>query len=63
MYLSNISSLFENTVINNIETLAHSANWKFLVENLLECYHCPSVHEKSLGDIGLGYGIRFNHIL
>ena len=62
-YLQNISSLFDSTNSNNILTLTHSANWKFLVENVLECYHCPSVHQESLGDIGLGHGIPFNHIL
>ena len=37
--------------------LPHSANWKFLVENVLEGYHCPLVHKNSLVD--LGYCIDF----
>lgn len=33
----------------------HKANWKILVENVLECYHCSTVHKESLyGKLGIG---------
>lgn len=35
--------------------LKHQANWKILVENVLECYHCSIVHNSSLyGKLGIG---------
>jgi choline monooxygenase len=35
--------------------LNHKANWKILVENVLECYHCSIVHNTSLyGKLGVG---------
>lgn len=33
----------------------HAANWKLLVENVLECYHCASVHPETFVK-GLGVG-------
>src|SRR5690606_29503708 len=33
----------------------HQANWKLLVENVLECYHCASVHPETF-ITGLGVG-------
>lgn len=33
----------------------HAANWKLLVENVLECYHCASVHPETFVT-GLGVG-------
>lgn len=33
----------------------HAANWKLLVENVLECYHCASVHPETFIK-GLGVG-------
>lgn len=33
----------------------HAANWKLLVENVLECYHCASVHPETF-ITGLGVG-------
>lgn len=39
------------TIDYNIE---HNANWKLLVENVLECYHCSSVHENSFAKMGFG---------
>ncbi len=33
----------------------HAANWKLLVENVLECYHCATVHPKTFVT-GLGVG-------
>jgi len=35
--------------------LKHQANWKILIENVLECYHCSVVHKESLyGKLGIG---------
>lgn len=36
-------------------TMAHAANWKLLVENVLECYHCSAVHPQTFVH-GLGVG-------
>lgn len=33
----------------------HKGNWKLLVENVLECYHCTSVHENSFAKMGYGF--------
>lgn len=33
----------------------HAANWKLLVENVLECYHCQAVHPETF-IAGLGVG-------
>lgn len=33
----------------------HAANWKLLVENVLECYHCSTVHPETFVT-GLGVG-------
>lgn len=33
----------------------HAANWKLLVENVLECYHCAAVHPETFV-AGLGVG-------
>ena len=60
--LVDLSSLFNNSNFSKIKTIKHQANWKFLVENVLECYHCQSVHSESLGSIGLGLGKPYNHI-
>lgn len=35
-------------------TIEHKVNWKLLVENVLECYHCTSVHENSFAKMGFG---------
>jgi len=32
----------------------HAANWKLLVENVLECYHCGVVHRDTFIPIGIG---------
>lgn len=38
------------------EDILHNANWKLLVENVLECYHCAAVHSDSF--FKMGYGQR-----
>ena len=35
----------------------HEANWKLLVENVIECYHCLPVHKNSLFE-RLGIGLK-----
>jgi phenylpropionate dioxygenase-like ring-hydroxylating dioxygenase large terminal subunit len=35
-------------------TVAHAANWKLLVENVLECYHCSVVHQETFAPLGIG---------
>ena len=32
----------------------HAANWKLLVENVLECYHCTTVHQETFVPWGVG---------
>lgn len=37
-------------------SVPHEANWKLLVENVLECYHCAAVHpETFIGGLGVGH--------
>jgi len=39
----------------DINTNVHLSNWKLLVENVLECYHCLPVHQNSLYErLGIG---------
>ncbi|ACK83873.1 aromatic ring-hydroxylating oxygenase subunit alpha [Methylorubrum extorquens] len=36
-------------------TISHAANWKLLVENVLECYHCSVVHQDTfVKTLGIG---------
>jgi phenylpropionate dioxygenase-like ring-hydroxylating dioxygenase large terminal subunit len=35
--------------------IEHKGNWKLLVENVLECYHCASVHDNSFAKMGYGF--------
>jgi phenylpropionate dioxygenase-like ring-hydroxylating dioxygenase large terminal subunit len=35
-------------------TVPHAANWKLLVENVLECYHCATVHRDTFIPLGVG---------
>lgn len=35
-------------------TAPHKANWKLLVENVLECYHCSTVHQETFVPWGVG---------
>ncbi|WP_281234398.1 aromatic ring-hydroxylating oxygenase subunit alpha [Flavobacterium gelatinilyticum] len=35
-------------------SIEHKVNWKLLVENVLECYHCTAVHENSFAKMGFG---------
>jgi len=40
--------------IENV-TMVNQANWKLLIENVLECYHCSTVHKESLfSKFGMG---------
>lgn len=50
--LENISKHFGTKTIDY--TIEHNVNWKLLVENVLECYHCTSVHENSFAKMGFG---------
>lgn len=37
-------------------SVPHDCNWKLLVENVLECYHCAAVHPDSFVDaLGIGH--------
>jgi phenylpropionate dioxygenase-like ring-hydroxylating dioxygenase large terminal subunit len=50
--LEDISKHFGSKTIDY--TIEHNVNWKLLVENVLECYHCTSVHENSFAKMGFG---------
>jgi phenylpropionate dioxygenase-like ring-hydroxylating dioxygenase large terminal subunit len=50
--LENISLHFGVKTIDY--TIEHKVNWKLLVENVLECYHCTTVHENSFAKMGFG---------
>jgi phenylpropionate dioxygenase-like ring-hydroxylating dioxygenase large terminal subunit len=51
--LEEISRYIGNEV--HYGTIEHQANWKLLVENVLECYHCAVVHPDTfLSGLGVG---------
>lgn len=50
--LKEISKHFGAKTIDYV--IEHKVNWKLLVENVLECYHCTSVHENSFAKMGFG---------
>lgn len=59
-YLGDFAPLLEQLsgaigALTHQETLSHAANWKLLVENVLECYHCGYVHPETFVK-GLGIG-------
>ncbi|MEN9522335.1 MAG: hypothetical protein RL065_712 [Bacteroidota bacterium] len=52
--LESISNNIGNEYYNGF--LPHNCNWKLMVENVLECYHCSSVHNTTLyGKFGIGH--------
>lgn len=59
--LIDLSHHFDTLICNEKTILGHKANWKLLVENVLECYHCSSVHKKTLVPIGIGGKKPENH--
>jgi phenylpropionate dioxygenase-like ring-hydroxylating dioxygenase large terminal subunit len=50
--LSHLSSHIGEEVKN--QNIIHNCNWKLLVENVLECYHCTSLHSETLVKSGFG---------
>jgi len=52
--LNDLSSNFESLLNKEYIVIPHQANWKLLVENVLECYHCSTVHKETLVPIGIG---------
>ncbi|MCY0979386.1 Rieske 2Fe-2S domain-containing protein [Chryseobacterium wangxinyae] len=59
--LFELSSFFQEIINHETIVLNHKANWKLLVENVLECYHCSSVHKETLVPIGIGGKKPENH--
>jgi phenylpropionate dioxygenase-like ring-hydroxylating dioxygenase large terminal subunit len=59
--LTDLSAFFEGIINDETIVLEHQANWKLLVENVLECYHCSSVHKETLVPIGIGGKKPENH--
>lgn len=58
--LESLSTFIDEEIdIDNFQ-IKHKANWKLLVENVTECYHCQSVHKESLGILGMGKGDPYN---
>jgi phenylpropionate dioxygenase-like ring-hydroxylating dioxygenase large terminal subunit len=58
--LESISTHIGNEYYNG--NLPHHCNWKLMVENVLECYHCSSIHHNTLyGKFGIGHK-RIEHI-
>ena len=39
----------EDLKVAHREVYLTAANWKLLLENGVECYHCPTVHPGSVG--------------
>lgn len=60
--LSELSTHFDRQIIKECTVIPHQANWKLLVENVLECYHCATVHKETLVPIGIGTKKPENHI-
>lgn len=52
--LTDLSCNFDSLLNNEYISIPHNANWKLLVENVLECYHCSTVHKDTLVPIGIG---------
>ena len=52
--LVDLASNFYNLLNREYVSIPHNANWKLLVENVLECYHCSTVHKETLLPIGIG---------
>jgi phenylpropionate dioxygenase-like ring-hydroxylating dioxygenase large terminal subunit len=53
--LEQIGSYFGPEIDSGV--VAHAANWKLLVENVLECYHCAVVHQETfVKTLGIGKG-------
>lgn len=59
--LLDLSSFFDQIINDETVVLDHKANWKLLVENVLECYHCSSVHKETLVPLGIGSKKPENH--
>ena len=59
--LLDLSSHFDQIINDELVTLDNRANWKLLVENVLECYHCSSVHKETLVPMGIGSKKPENH--
>ncbi|CAI9679776.1 Rieske 2Fe-2S domain-containing protein [Elizabethkingia anophelis] len=60
--LLQLSLNFDRIINDDIVIMDHKANWKLLVENVLECYHCSSVHKETLVPIGIGAKKPENHL-
>jgi phenylpropionate dioxygenase-like ring-hydroxylating dioxygenase large terminal subunit len=50
--LSDISQHIGNET--HYSNIPHKANWKLIVENVIECYHCPTVHQATFMHYGFG---------
>lgn len=59
--LVKVSSFFSQISNEKPILIDHKANWKLLVENVLECYHCNSVHKETLVPMGIGGQKPENH--
>lgn len=59
--LIELSNFFGEIINEETLVIANKANWKLLVENVLECYHCASVHKETLVPIGIGGKKPENH--
>lgn len=56
--LENFSNNFGKEIYN--EVMPHDANWKLLIENVLECYHCKTVHSETFIPMGIGMALPTN---
>jgi phenylpropionate dioxygenase-like ring-hydroxylating dioxygenase large terminal subunit len=61
--LIELSTNFDSLINKDSISICHKANWKLLVENVLECYHCSSVHKETLVPIGIGNKKPENHVI
>lgn len=57
--LEEMSSAIGEEVHNR--EMPHKTNWKLLVENVVECYHCKILHANSLVKLGFGAILPVNY--
>lgn len=57
--LVNFSNLFDKCQSNT--DVLHDCNWKLMIENVLECYHCSTVHKNTFIPMGIGREKMINY--
>lgn len=58
----NVIPGFNDLVLFRRDPVGIQANWKIVVENFVECYHCPSVHPGIMGQENANMELSFESI-